>query len=230
MQYRKLIYTSDGSAYSWNIGFVPNKVVVTNKTVLFASPLTGVGFSEWNESFADASAVITTYTAGVPAVSAITSNGVTPYRQGGVYESTLLTITGVSKANPGVVTVSSIGSLANGDIVTINGVLGMTQLNTNRYVVGGIAGSTFKLYDFFGNPVSTLAFGTYVSGGTANIISTPAIAPTINPINGQVVSQGQPPGLVVDEGFAGVILGTGVVGSSSDVLMIEAFYDSPAGY
>lgn len=77
-----------------------------------------------------------------------------------------LTISGITRANPAVVTVSSIGALQNGDIVVITGVSGMTEVNydgTNAYTVAGIAGATFQLQG-----INSTAYGVYVSGGTVD--------------------------------------------------------------
>lgn len=77
-----------------------------------------------------------------------------------------LTITGISQANPGVVTVSSIGDLINGDLIVISDVEGMTEVNfngSNVYTVAGIAGNTFQLQG-----INTSAFTAYTSGGTVN--------------------------------------------------------------
>lgn len=75
-----------------------------------------------------------------------------------------LTVTGISQANPGVVTVTSIGSLQNGDQIVIQGVSGMTEVNfdgSNIYTVANIAGNTFELQG-----IDTTGFGAYASGGT----------------------------------------------------------------
>ena len=77
-----------------------------------------------------------------------------------------LTITGVTQANPAVVTVSSIGSLQNGDTIVITDVLGMTQLNfdgTNYYTVANIAGNTFELLG-----IDSSAYFAYSTGGIVN--------------------------------------------------------------
>ena len=234
MQYRNGIITSTGAAVNLNIGFVPDRVTVLNYTKTVAQ--TGVGFSEWiNNVVPSAKALISTYTAGVPTVSLLASNGITPVNAGGVWYNTNYTITGVTQANPGVVTLSTLTptggqTLVNGDTVTISGVVGMTQLNENRYIVAGISGSTFTLYDLFGNPVDTSAFGAYVSGGIANMISYPATAAVINATTGQVTTPGQPVGNQYDIGYQGVTLGTGVMGSASDVIYWEAFYSTPTGW
>jgi hypothetical protein len=80
--------------------------------------------------------------------------------------SSTLTITGITQANPGVVTVAAIGALVNGDTVFISGVTGMTQVNNGVYTVAGIAGSTFQL-----SGVNTSGYGAYVAAGTAQIVS-----------------------------------------------------------
>ncbi len=79
---------------------------------------------------------------------------------------TPLTITGITQANPAVVTVSSIDNLANGDLIVILGVVGMIEVNfdgSNIYTVAGIAGATFQL-----SGIDSLAFTAYSSGGTVD--------------------------------------------------------------
>ena len=77
-----------------------------------------------------------------------------------------LTITNVTIANPGVITVSAIGSLVNGDKIVIQDVAGMTELNfdgSNIYTVANIAGATFEL-----SGINTTTYAAYTSGGTIN--------------------------------------------------------------
>jgi len=77
---------------------------------------------------------------------------------------TPLTITAISQANPAVVTVSSIGTLANGSLIVIQSVAGMTEVNydgSNIYTVANIAGATFEL-----SSINSSAFTAYSSGGT----------------------------------------------------------------
>ena len=66
------------------------------------------------------------------------------------------TITGITKASPGVVTTS--GTLpTNGQYVLLE-VTGMTQVNNRIFKVAGASGSTFNI------GVETTAFGTFSSG------------------------------------------------------------------
>lgn len=72
-------------------------------------------------------------------------------------------ITGISKANPAVVTAPSHG-LVDGDVAKISGVVGMTEVNSNRYVVEFIDVNTFALLG-----VDSTGYGTWASGGTFEV-------------------------------------------------------------
>ena len=82
------------------------------------------------------------------------------YRDGGkVLEGA--TITGATQADPAVVTAVA-HPFSNGDLVTISGVVGMTQLNGNTYTVANKATDTFEL-----SGINSTGFTAYVSGGVA---------------------------------------------------------------
>lgn len=83
---------------------------------------------------------------------------------------TAVSITGISQANPGVVTMAS-NPFTDGDVVIIEGVVGMVEVNfanidTRLYVVANGTGTTFELNDLDGNNVNTSGFTAYTSGGT----------------------------------------------------------------
>lgn len=73
-----------------------------------------------------------------------------------------VSITGVTKADPAVVTASGHG-LRNGDEVYISGIAGMTELNDRRFVVDSVTSTTFELVD-----EDSTNYATYTSGGQAN--------------------------------------------------------------
>lgn len=75
------------------------------------------------------------------------------------------TITGITKADPAVVTTSASHGFSNGDKVLISDVLGMTEVNTESYLVANKTATTFELTDLDGNDIDSSAFTTYVSGG-----------------------------------------------------------------
>jgi hypothetical protein len=93
------------------------------------------------------------------------------YKDSGAILETNKTITGITQANPGVVTSASHG-FANGDTVVISGVVGMTQVNGKRFKVASVATNTFALQDVDGNNVNTTSYTTYTSGGVANRVYT----------------------------------------------------------
>jgi hypothetical protein len=88
------------------------------------------------------------------------------FSNGGSVVETAKTITGITKANPAVVTIASHG-YSNGDSIDIESVSGMTQVNGRRFKVANITSNTFQLQDEDGNNVDASAFGSYTSGGTA---------------------------------------------------------------
>jgi len=71
------------------------------------------------------------------------------------------TITNITQANPAVVTTSA-HTFLNGESVTITGVVGMTEVNGNTYVIANVTATTFELQG-----VDSTAFTAYTSGGSA---------------------------------------------------------------
>jgi len=72
-------------------------------------------------------------------------------------------ITDVSQANPAVLT--TVAAFEIGQLILINGVVGMTQLNGNYYQVLDSDATTVTI------DVDSTGFTTYVSGGTAVVVS-----------------------------------------------------------
>lgn len=81
-------------------------------------------------------------------------------------------ISGATKANPCVITATG-HTLSNGDEVYINEVVGMTELNLNRYIVANKAANTFEIQNqVTGVNVDSTGFTTYGSAGAAASIYT----------------------------------------------------------
>lgn len=76
------------------------------------------------------------------------------------------TITGATQANPCVITAAN--NFANGDLVYITGVAGMTQLNGNLYTISGVSGAGFTL-----TGINSTGYGAYTSGGVGRIAQVP---------------------------------------------------------
>lgn len=72
-------------------------------------------------------------------------------------------ITGITQANPAVLTYAGADTYANGDKVYVSGVSGMTQINNREFTVAAVnvGANTFQL-----SGVDSSAYGAYTSGGT----------------------------------------------------------------
>jgi hypothetical protein len=70
-------------------------------------------------------------------------------------------ITGITQANPAVVTSTAHG-FSNGDIVAIEEVVGMTELNSRTFTVANVTANTFELQG-----EDSTGYSAYVSGGYA---------------------------------------------------------------
>lgn len=81
--------------------------------------------------------------------------------------TTTKNITGITNANPAVVTSASHG-FTNGQTVFIESVVGMTQVNNLPFIAANVATNTFQL-----SGINSSAYGTYSAGGTASIYPQP---------------------------------------------------------
>jgi len=86
------------------------------------------------------------------------------FKDGGILTEATKTITGITKANPAVVTASSHG-YNNGDRVFISGVVGMTEVNNKEFTVAGKTTNTFQL-----SGIDSSDFTAYSSAGTSGKI------------------------------------------------------------
>lgn len=75
-----------------------------------------------------------------------------------------VSISGITRANPGVVTANAHG-FSNGNKVLITEVLGMNTVNSQTFLVAGATANTFQLTTIAGANVDTSAYNAYVSGG-----------------------------------------------------------------
>lgn len=82
-------------------------------------------------------------------------------------DGTQATITGATQANPCVITAVAHGFSSN-DKIEITDVAGMTELNTNFYLITVLTDDTFSLQDLDGVDVDSTGFGAYTMNGTAH--------------------------------------------------------------
>ncbi len=98
-----------------------------------------------------------------------------PLRSGSQQYDLTLTITGISNANPGVVTYTGTDP-ANGDEVYISGVIGALgqYVNNRNFRVANVntGANTFELNTLAGAAFTTVGLGSYGSAGTAKRVYT----------------------------------------------------------
>src|ERR1019366_6029640 len=94
------------------------------------------------------------------------------YTQNSVVTETPKNISGVTNANPAVITSAAHG-FSDGDEVFVSGVLGTNQINGQFYIVAGSTTDTFNLEQVpadavdSGAVLDTTNYGVYAGGGTA---------------------------------------------------------------
>lgn len=77
------------------------------------------------------------------------------------------TITGVTKANPAVVTTSGAHGYSDGDVLEITSVVGMTELNDKTFTIQNKTSTTFELKN-----TNSTSYTTYSSAGTVTKLVT----------------------------------------------------------
>jgi hypothetical protein len=87
------------------------------------------------------------------------------YKDKGIITESAVSISGITQANPAVVTATSHG-YNNGDHVIINSVSGMVQVNGKTFTVANKTTNTFEIQDVDGNNVNSSSFTAYASGGS----------------------------------------------------------------
>jgi hypothetical protein len=86
-----------------------------------------------------------------------------------VLEDSAQIITGITQADPGVITIASHG-YSDGDEIYLYSVGGMTELNNRNYLIANATANTFTLQDLYGNDIDTTNYTAYTSGGVVDKI------------------------------------------------------------
>lgn len=182
---RKLTRTADNAwTFATPIFQGPLLAAKTVEDITQANPgvvtVTGHGFSNGDQvqlnnvrgmvevndvNYRVANVTTNTFTLQDEAGGDIDTTGFTAFVDGGGASGA---ITGATNADPVVVT-SAAHPFFDGDIIYISGVGGMTQLNGNYYKVSAATTNTFALQTVAGVNVDGTLYGTYTSGGTAEI-------------------------------------------------------------
>lgn len=190
---RAFTFISGGAAYNLDVGFIPDLIHIYNRTK-WETDGTNCEFY-WHKRMPDGYAYAQKADIASLDREIITSNGVSVYNTASFTDNSQV-ISGVSQANPAVVTVASTAGWQTGDYVRIRDVVGMTELNTNLYRITVINATTFSL-----DGVDSTGFTAYSSGGNAYNQSLEVSA----------------------TGGMGVTLGTSVVGADSDAVDVFCY-------
>ena len=84
-----------------------------------------------------------------------------------------ISISGITQANPLVITTSNPHYIENGDRIKITGVVGMTEVNNKNYVAANVTTNTLQLKHTASdtNSINGTTFSAYTSGGTITNIA-----------------------------------------------------------
>lgn len=146
-------FTSTGFAQVINLPFKPDFVEFTNYTVAnSAAASQNIAHAEWDANMGQGFAVIQGYNA-TPALiyDTVTVNGISSFAAGQLlqYGPTLI-VSGVTKANPAIVTTSTNHGYASGDVVILEGLYettttGMPQIDGIPFTVTVLSPTTFSI-------------------------------------------------------------------------------------
>ena len=205
---------SGGAAYTLQFSWQPDMVIVNNLTD-WTGTAAGLPRSFWfRDQITNAHAfqqqVIDSSAGASFNFLDTATNGFTLANTTGGVTSTQSVISGVSQADPCVVTTVAVHGLSTGDYVRLSDLgsdmpaeRGMNQINNKRYKIIVVDTSNFSLLDpISGEAIDSTAYTAWVAGG-------------------RVVLEGEQT-FTYDENDYKLTLGTSVVGNDSDILLVEA--------
>jgi len=225
-------FISAGTAHTFTFNFQPDKVVFNNLTQ-WAATAANLPVSVW---FRDQTTAAHAFqqqvidSAGGSSFNFLdqATNGFTSANTSGGQSTSYATISGITAADPCVVTHSTYTFQTN-QIVRITDLgssmptaRGMGELNDNRYRIVVLGATTFSLKDpITDEPIDSTNFVTYVSGGRITLethvlsLNVPQVSPysNTNPYN--------PNPYAYDPVLYKLTAGTAVMGDNSDVFVIE---------
>jgi hypothetical protein len=193
-------FRSGGAAYTFSFGFQPDKVVFVNLTAWTSTagllPISTWYRDETVAAHASQQRVVDTSAGASFNFVDLATNGFTVADTSGGITSYRSLISGVTKADPCVVTTSAAHGLQTNQIIRITDLgqletspltptsRGMDELNDNRYSVTVINSTSFSLQDpVTGENIDSTNFVTWVAGGRINLesrvisLNNPQVAP-----------------------------------------------------
>lgn len=225
-------FISAGTAHTFAFNFQPDKVTFYNLSD-WTSTAAGLPISVW---FRDQTTTAHAFQQKVIDSAAAQSfnfvdqatNGFTVADTAGGQSTSHATISGITQADPCVVTHSAFTFQTN-QIVRFTDLgetgvsdRGMGELNNNRYRIVVLSSTTFSLKDVIsGEPIDSTAFTAYVSGGRLTLethvisLNNPQVTPYSNS------SPYNPNPYQYDPITYQLTAGTAVMGGDGDVFLIE---------
>ena len=227
-------FISAGTAHTFSFSFQPDKVVFNNLSDWTATA-NGRPESVW---FRDQTTTAHAYQTQVIDSAAAqsfnyldtTTNGFTVADTAGGQATSHATISGITQADPCVITHSTYTFQTN-QIVRITDLgqtgvsdRGMGQLNNNRYKIVVLGATTFSLKDVItGEPIDSTAYTAYVSGGRITLethvisLNNPQVTPYSN------ASPYDPNPYQYDPITYRLTAGTAVMGGDGDIFLMEVY-------
>lgn len=139
-------FSSTGVAKFINLPFVPDQIEIWNKTKWATNTNHLVKYATgFAEDSAGTAYTIVSDGSAHDNNATITSGGFSFISAGTYQYGPTLTISGITQANPAVVTTSSNHNLATGDSVWIYGTTGMLQISGAAYTVTVLSATTFSI-------------------------------------------------------------------------------------
>lgn len=225
-------FISAGTAHTFSFNFQPDKVTFYNLSDWTATAA-GLPISIWFRDQTAAGDAFQQQVIDSAAGSSFnflleTTNGFTVADTSGGQATSHATISGITQADPCVITHSAYTFQTN-QIVRLTDLgnvgvsdRGMGELNNNRYRIVVLSPTTFSLKDVItGEPIDSTAFTAYVSGGRITLethvisLNNPQVTPysNLNPYD--------PNPYQYDPITYQLTAGTAVMGSDGDVFLIE---------
>ena len=227
-------FISAGTAHTFQLNFDADKVVFVNHSDWTATAA-GKPYSIWWKDETTAAHAFQQQVIDSSAGASFnfldtTTNGFTVANLPGGQSTSHATISGITQADPCVVTHSTFTFQTN-QIVRFTDLgetgvsdRGMGELNNNRYRIVVLSSTTFSLKDVIsGEPIDSTAFTAYVSGGRLTLethvisLNNPQVTPysNLNPYD--------PNPYQYDPVTYQLTAGTSVMGSDGDRFTIEVY-------
>lgn len=228
-------FISAGTAHTFAFGFQADKVVFNNLTK-WAATAGGEPISVWFRDQTDAAEAYQQQVIDSAAAQSFnflnpTTNGFTVADTSGGATAYRSLISGVTQANPCVVTTTAVHGLQTNQLVRVSDLgpdmptaRGMDQLNNNRYRIVVINTTSFSLKDpITDDAIDSTSFTAWVAGGRIDLetrvlqLNNPQVTPYSD------TSPYNPTSFDYDPITYQLTAGTDVMGVDSDVFNIEVY-------